>query len=82
MTTPEDWPPLDEQRCSTVGAARRTTDDDIEDHRFTRRVRGHELGPPWDTVDWDADPDWECHSASDDMSVDGLVGEDPFDEGA
>jgi len=39
----------------------------IEDYRFTRRLRDHELGPPWDAVDWDADPDWEWHSASDDM---------------
>jgi Protein of unknown function (DUF664) len=38
----------------------------IEDHRFTRRLRGQELGPPWDTADWDGDPDWEWHSASDD----------------
>jgi hypothetical protein len=38
----------------------------IEDYRFSRRLRGRELGPPWDTVDWDADPDWEWHSASED----------------
>jgi uncharacterized damage-inducible protein DinB len=38
----------------------------IEDYRFTRRLRGREFGPPWDTVDWDADPDWEWHSASED----------------
>ena len=24
------------------------------------------LGPPWDTADWDADPDWEWHSAAGD----------------
>jgi hypothetical protein len=38
----------------------------IEDYRFSRRLRGRALGPPWDTVDWDADPDWEWHSASED----------------
>jgi hypothetical protein len=36
----------------------------IEDYRVSRRLRGRDLGPSWDTVDWDADPDWEWHSAS------------------
>jgi uncharacterized damage-inducible protein DinB len=35
----------------------------IEDHYFTHRLAGRELGAPWDTVDWDAEPDWEWHSA-------------------
>jgi hypothetical protein len=38
----------------------------IEDYRFSRRLRGQELGPPWDAADWDADPDWEWHSAPED----------------
>jgi hypothetical protein len=38
----------------------------VEDAVFTRRMRGESPGPPWDTVDWDADPDWEWHSATDD----------------
>ena len=38
----------------------------VEDEYFARRLRGEELGPPWDTVDWDADPDWEWHSAAGD----------------
>ncbi|WP_020390350.1 DinB family protein [Kribbella catacumbae] len=38
----------------------------VEDEYFTRRLLGHELGTPWDAVDWDADPDWEWHSAADD----------------
>jgi hypothetical protein len=38
----------------------------IEDAYFTRRLLGREFGPPWDTVDWDADPDWEWHSAATD----------------
>ena len=36
----------------------------IEDEYFTRRLLGRDYGPPWDTVDWDADPDWEWHSAA------------------
>lgn len=38
----------------------------VEDEYFTRRLRGQEVGPPWDGVDWDADPDWEWHSAAQD----------------
>jgi len=38
----------------------------VEDEYFTRRLRGRHMPPPWDTVDWDADPDWEWHSAAGD----------------
>jgi Protein of unknown function (DUF664) len=38
----------------------------IEDEYFTRRLAGRGLPPPWDTADWDADPDWEWHSAAQD----------------
>ncbi|MEU4389117.1 DinB family protein [Kribbella sp. NPDC023855] len=38
----------------------------VEDEYFTRRLLGRELGAPWDAVDWDADPDWEWHSAAED----------------
>jgi hypothetical protein len=38
----------------------------VEDEYFGRRLHGREFGPPWDTVDWDADPDWEWHSAGGD----------------
>jgi hypothetical protein len=38
----------------------------VEDDYFSRRLLGRELGPPWDTGDWDADPDWEWHSAAED----------------
>jgi uncharacterized damage-inducible protein DinB len=38
----------------------------VEDEYFTRRLLGRELGPPWDTVDWDADRDWDWHSAAED----------------
>lgn len=37
-----------------------------EDYAFGPKLSGAPLGPPWDAVDWDADPDWEFHSASDD----------------
>ena len=36
----------------------------VEDHWFSRVLHDQEPGPPWDTVDWDADPDWEWHSAA------------------
>jgi uncharacterized damage-inducible protein DinB len=38
----------------------------VEDDYFSRRLAGRSLGAPWDTADWDADPDWEWHSAADD----------------
>jgi hypothetical protein len=38
----------------------------VEDEYFTRRLGGRDLGAPWDTADWDADPDWEWHSAAED----------------
>jgi hypothetical protein len=38
----------------------------IEDEYFSRRLLGRELGTPWDAVDWDADPEWEWHSAAED----------------
>lgn len=38
----------------------------VEDNWFTRWLRGRDIGAPWNTVDWDADSDWEWHSAADD----------------
>jgi pimeloyl-ACP methyl ester carboxylesterase len=38
----------------------------IEDHYLSVRLFGRDPAPPWDTVDWDADPDWEWHSAAED----------------
>jgi hypothetical protein len=38
----------------------------VEDDYFTGRLGGHELGSPWDEVDWDADRDWEWHTAAHD----------------
>jgi uncharacterized damage-inducible protein DinB len=33
---------------------------------FSRALHGREYAPPWDTVDWKADPDWEWHTAAGD----------------
>ncbi|HEX8099194.1 MAG TPA: DinB family protein [Actinomycetota bacterium] len=38
----------------------------VEDHWFSRSLHGRALEPPWDTVDWEADRDWEWHSAAND----------------
>ena len=38
----------------------------VEEHWFSRSLHGREMGAPWDTIDWKADPDWEWHSAADD----------------
>ncbi len=38
----------------------------VEDHWFSRSLHGNEPSPPWDTVDWEADHDWEWHTAADD----------------
>jgi uncharacterized damage-inducible protein DinB len=38
----------------------------VEDDYFSRRLLGRDWPPPWDTVDWKADRDWEWHSAAED----------------
>src|SRR5437660_8178544 len=38
----------------------------VEDEYFSVRLHGRDPHPPWDTVDWDADRDWEWHSAAED----------------
>jgi hypothetical protein len=38
----------------------------VEDDYFSGRLLGRDQGPPWNAVDWDADPDWEWHSAAED----------------
>jgi hypothetical protein len=38
----------------------------IEEEYFVHRLLGRELGAPWNAADWDADPDWEWHTAADD----------------
>jgi hypothetical protein len=38
----------------------------VEDDYFSGRLLGRDPQPPWDTVDWDADPDWDWRSAAED----------------
>ena len=38
----------------------------VEDDTLGRKLTGRELGPPWDAIDWDADPDWEWRTAAED----------------
>ena len=38
----------------------------VEDLWFSRRLYGRGKTPPWDTVDWEADRDWDWHSAAED----------------
>ena len=35
----------------------------VEDEWFSVRLRGSRPAPPWDTVDWSADRDWDWNSA-------------------
>lgn len=37
----------------------------VEDSWFNKTFLGGELPEPWASVDWDADRDWEWHSAAD-----------------
>ncbi|WP_141014273.1 DinB family protein [Nocardioides sambongensis] len=43
----------------------------VEDWWFNVTLLGDEPAPPWDTVDWEADGDWDWHSAAHD-TPDGL----------
>ncbi|HXC79387.1 MAG TPA: DUF664 domain-containing protein [Candidatus Acidoferrum sp.] len=38
----------------------------VEDEYFSHRLHGRPLGTPWSMVDWEADPNWEWHSAASD----------------
>jgi uncharacterized damage-inducible protein DinB len=38
----------------------------VEDLWFSRRLHGNPPAAPWDTVDWDADQDWDWNSAAED----------------
>jgi hypothetical protein len=40
----------------------------VEDTHFARLLLAAPPGPPWDAVDWDADPDWEWHTAAGDSA--------------
>jgi uncharacterized damage-inducible protein DinB len=38
----------------------------VEDDWFSVWLQGLEPEPPWAAVDWDAEPDWDWHSAAED----------------
>jgi uncharacterized damage-inducible protein DinB len=38
----------------------------VEDYWFSQRLYDRGKAPPWDTVDWSADNDWDWHSAAED----------------
>jgi uncharacterized damage-inducible protein DinB len=38
----------------------------VEDAWFSRALYARDYEPPWDTVDWTADRDWEWHTAAED----------------
>jgi uncharacterized damage-inducible protein DinB len=38
----------------------------VEEGWFSESLHGRPPGPPWDAIDWNADPDWEWHSAAED----------------
>jgi uncharacterized damage-inducible protein DinB len=42
----------------------------VEDSWFRQVLHGAEPSEPWDSVDWDADPDWDFHSAVEDQPAD------------
>ena len=38
----------------------------VEADYFSGKLLEQDPGPPWNAVDWNADPDWEWHSAAED----------------
>ncbi len=38
----------------------------VEDYWFSRFLHDRDASPPWDSVDWNAEPDWEWTSAAED----------------
>src|ERR1700686_2480829 len=57
---------------TTVAASSMTLDDMLkhlalfEDNWFSEWLDSRDPGPFWDKVNWDADPDWDWHSAAKD----------------
>jgi uncharacterized damage-inducible protein DinB len=55
---------------ATVGASAMTLGGmlkhlaNVEDYWCSRRLHGRDPAPPWDTADWEADPDWDWHPAA------------------
>ena len=44
----------------------------VEASGFNKRLTGDPYGPPWDDVDFRADPDWEFRTAADDSPRDAV----------
>ena len=42
----------------------------VEDSWFSHSLHGQDRQPPWNTVDWNAHPDWDFHSAAMDSATD------------
>ena len=42
----------------------------VEDSWFSYSLHGQDRQPPWNAVDWKAQPDWEFHSAAEDSADD------------
>src|SRR5580700_6843389 len=38
----------------------------VEDYWFSEWLDGRESAPPWNSIDWEADPDWEWRTAAQD----------------
>ncbi len=38
----------------------------VEADYFAMKLLGRDPGPPWNSVDWDADPNWEWRTAAED----------------
>jgi len=41
----------------------------VEDYWFSFRLHGNDPVEPWASAPWSDDPDWEWHSAADDLSL-------------
>jgi uncharacterized damage-inducible protein DinB len=42
----------------------------VEEGWFSRSLHGRDYQPPWDAIDWKADPDWEWRTAAEDSPED------------
>lgn len=57
---------------ATIGASSMTLGglvkhlSSVEEYKISKMLLGKDMGPPWDTADWDADEDWDWNSAAED----------------